>query len=70
MAAAVYLVHISTTPGVQYAVGQAEYEQLSDLGLVTSLDSVTVSADQIFISDGVPPASPAIGLVWFNRTAP
>lgn len=65
-----YVVTLTTNPGVQYTVSEGEYESLVDQNLVASLIGVTVPADQVFISDDVPPVSPADGLVWFNRIAP
>ena len=69
MAAAVYTVETTLNPGVPYDVSQAEYEQLSDLGLITSLDGVTVPADAVVVSPTIPP-SPAVGQVWANNTIP
>lgn len=68
MAAAVYTVRTTLNPGVAYGVSQAEYEQLSDLGLVASLDGVTVPVDQVVISPTAPVAPP-VGTVWFNTSA-
>lgn len=69
MAAAVYTVRTTLNPGVPYDVSQAEYEQLTDLGLVSSLDGVSVPPDEVLILPGVtPPPSPAVGQVWFNET--
>lgn len=64
MAAAVYTVRTTLNPGVQYDVSQAEYEQLTDLGLVASLDGVVVPVDQVVIS-ATEPVVP-VGIVWFN----
>lgn len=69
MAAAVYTVRTTLNPGVPYDVSVAEYEQLTDQGLIQSLDGVTVPADQVIILPGVtPPASPTVGQVWFNES--
>ena len=68
MAASVYTVKTSLNPGVQYQVSQDEYERLQDLGLVTSLDGVSVPVDKVVISS-TQPSSPAVGTVWFNESA-
>lgn len=69
MAAAVYTVRTTLNPGVPYDVSRAEFEQLTDLGLVSSLDAVTVPADQV-VALPTAPTVPFVGLVWANNTIP
>lgn len=66
---AVYVVRTTLNPGVQISVPRAEYDHLVELGVVQSLDSVTVPADQILIQTTTPVA-PQVGQVWFNTSAP
>lgn len=67
MADSVYVV--TTTLGPQYEVGQDEYENLVELGLVASLDEVVIPAAQVIVSPSMP-TSPAFGTVWFNTSIP
>lgn len=70
MAAAVYTVRTTLNPGVTYDVSAAEFEQLTDQGLISSLDAVTVPADQVLVVDAMPTTPPLIGTVIFNRSVP
>lgn len=70
MAAAVYTVTITINPGVEYRMSKAEYEHVVEQGIFASLVAVTVPVDEVVITDGTEPASPALGVVWFNRSIP
>lgn len=69
MASSQYTVTLTNTGSTQYVVGPGEYEQLTDLGLIASLIGVSVPLDQVVITT-VTPATPFIGLVWFNPNIP
>jgi hypothetical protein len=69
MAESVYVV--TTTLGPTYSVGQAEYEQLTEQGLIASTVSVYVPAAKVVISTTLPTTPPPTGTVlWFNPSAP
>lgn len=69
MAAAVYVVTVTSNPGVQYRVPRAEYEYLLELGLLASLVEVIAPRDEIVVST-TEPTAPFLGLVWFNPSIP
>lgn len=66
--ASTYIINVSNLPGVTLTVGDAELEQLQDLGLVTAILSATVSVDKVVVTDGNVPTVP-VGTVWYNRSA-
>lgn len=66
--ASTYSITVSNLPGVTLTVGDAELEQLQDLGLVTAILSATVSVDKVVVTDGNVPTVP-VGTVWYNRSA-
>lgn len=67
MADAVYRVHVTTTPAVQYEVSRGEYEYLVRLGLIATLDEVVIPADKVIIQTA-DPVSPQVGDIWFNAS--
>ncbi len=63
-----YVVTVSNLPGVTLTIGDAELEQLQDLGLITSILSATVEVPKVVVTDGNVPTVP-VGTVWYNRSA-
>lgn len=71
MASSIYVVELTINPGVQLEVDAAEYERLTELGLVASLDDVYVPADKVVVSNTLPASPPPAGTVlWFNPSIP
>lgn len=65
----VYVVRTTQNPGVAYNVSRAEYERLLELQILAALDLIYAPPDDIVVST-TEPASPAVGLVWFNPSIP
>lgn len=65
----VYVVRSTLNPTVPYNASRAEYEHLIELGILDSLDEVVTPPDPIVVQTTAP-ASPFVGLIWFNPNIP